>query len=108
MNKQLTAKEYLSEVSLLGKQYLSTIGEVLFTIRGDWASDIESRINCCLTLIEMYRKNYLFEKPDTFIDQLEKTIKRYGKDTDGRYFRDYFPYGYIGIRFSDFGELEDE
>ena len=106
--KEETPKEYLSKVSSIGKQYLSTIGEILYTIRGDWGSNTKSRIACCLTLINMYIENCLLGKTDQFIDELENTIKSYEQGDDGRYFRDNFPYGYIGIRFSDFGDLEDE
>jgi len=105
---QLTAKEYLDKLKTdyLAKQYLCIIGEILLTIRGDWASDIKSRTKCCLTLIDMYRKNCLLNKTDEFIDTLEYTIKHFTKDMDGRYFRDNFPDGYIGITYEDFGELE--
>lgn len=107
MSEFIKVETYLNELKpYIGKQYLCTIGEILYTIRGDWASDVKSRIDCCLTLIDMYRENHLFGNTDIYIDALEKTIKDFSQDMDGRYFRDNFPYGYIGIRFSDFGKLE--
>ena len=108
----MTAKEYLNTVpNSFGKDYLCTIGQILYTIRGDWGHDVKSRVECCLTLIKMYRESFLLDEPDEYIDKLENTLKSFDYDDgyfDGRNFRENFPYGYIGIRFTDYGELEDE
>ena len=105
----MKAKTYLNKIKpySIEKQYLCIIGEILYTIRGDWTSDVKSRLNCCLTIINMYRENCLLGKSDAFIDELEKTIKSFKQNDDGRDFRENFPYGYIGIRFNNFGELEE-
>lgn len=119
----MTEKEYLNyikENDCLQERYLSTIGLILYSIRSDWSNDesVDSRLKACLSLIDLIYKNCFDIEVDSqdkiYIDRLRKSIQEYrdyllkGEKLDGRYFRDNFPSGYIGILPEEFGELEDE
>lgn len=120
-------KEYLKNVKGYEKTYLQAIGLILYSIRLDWSDEdsvlarAKAAVCLCDVLIAKYEKDSFQE---CLIVELKESIQEYidtvnealdgmqfieaGIVIDGRYFRTYFPYGYIGICPDDFGEVEDE
>lgn len=109
-NSNKDIERYLKKVDYVEQQSLITVGLLLLSIRNDWSSEksVRTRKNACLDLINLIRKDCLCGRKDKYIDILETTVKNYHPDMDGRYFRENFPNGYIGICPDDFGKLEED
>lgn len=119
--------DYLKNVKWFEKNYLQSIGGLLYSIRLDWTDEksVLARARAAVCLCDMLIKYYNDEKEKkSLIVELEETIQEYidtveealngmqfleiGVVIDGRYFRNDFPNGYIGIRPHDFGEIEED
>lgn len=98
------------------KTELDTVQDTMYDIRCSWGSPIKNRqrrtimIGLLESIISFEKENNGYCKHD--IEQLQQCIDSINgfddSDTDGRYFRDNFPSGYLNMaEEADFYEPEE-